>query len=127
MEADSLVSRWRFRLSILVRMLEVFLLHDRGADRKIGAERSGVFLSEYFCQPVGLRFGIVLVDAALPRSYALHEENPVVDGDLTADTATQWIGSMFMTDAETTEQEVTLRKLVDDFKVVVHDAEGSTR
>ena len=29
-----------------------------------------------------------------------------------------------MTDAETTEQEVTLRKLVDDFKVVVHDAEG---
>lgn len=29
-----------------------------------------------------------------------------------------------MTDAETTEQEVTFRKLVDDFKVVVHDAEG---
>lgn len=29
-----------------------------------------------------------------------------------------------MNDAETTEQEVTLRKLVDDFKVVVHDAES---
>src|SRR5678815_2314634 len=29
-----------------------------------------------------------------------------------------------MTDTETTEQEVTFRKLVDDFKVVIHDAEG---
>lgn len=29
-----------------------------------------------------------------------------------------------MTDAETTEQEVTMRKLVQDFKVVVHDAES---
>jgi ElaB/YqjD/DUF883 family membrane-anchored ribosome-binding protein len=29
-----------------------------------------------------------------------------------------------MTESETTEQEVTLRKLVEDFKVVVHDAEG---
>jgi len=29
-----------------------------------------------------------------------------------------------MTDNETTEQEVTLRKLAEDFKVVVHDAES---
>ncbi len=29
-----------------------------------------------------------------------------------------------MTETESTEQEVTIRKLVEDFKVVVHDAEG---
>jgi hypothetical protein len=41
-----------------------------------------------FGRVAGSRFTrIVLVDATAPRSYALHEENPVADGDLMTNTA----------------------------------------